>query len=192
MFRPGGPLSPGYPSEHAGVEAPAPALFGPERRPVGVLLANPALGMLGKLSARLEVAPAAAHAFFVEGSKLDIAVPGVDQRVQGYSVDLGYHLFPMGDGLRGFYIGPRGFYGAGSTDLARGTILGYGGDLGYQWVIGPIAINLGAGASRATATVEPEPAVLVGVPLQARAAVPARVEKTLVVPLATAGLGLAF
>ena len=45
---------------------------------------------------------------------------------------------------------------------------------------------------RATVTVEAQPEVVAGVPREARSAIPARVEKTLFVPLATAGLGLAF
>ena len=113
------------------------------------LLYLPPLLPIGRWSGRIEVAPLPAHALFIEGSLLRIepGVSGYAAAITGRSLDIGYHLFPAGVGLRGFYVGPRAFWGSGTTDLAKGTFVGYGVDGGYQWVSGHIALNFGLGAA---------------------------------------------
>jgi hypothetical protein len=193
LFGPGGALSPVVPREESAPREADPKGSDRDGPPVLAVMANPALGLLGKWSARAEVAPHPSHAIFVEGSKLNVAVPGIDERVEGYSVDVGYHLYPMGRGLDGVYVGPRGFFGVGSTPVAQGTLLGYGGDVGYQWVVGRLAVNVGAGAARATATVQPKPEALEGESPIVRAQLAGRTEqRSFFVPIATAGLGVAF
>lgn len=156
------------------------------------LLFNPALAPLGKWSGRLEVAPLRHHALFVEVSRVRLTVD--DVRAEGWEIDVGYHLFVLGNGLAGVYIGPRYGRGFGHTDVAQADVVGYGGDLGFQWVVGPIAFNIGLGAAYAKGVAEPRPGVLDDPSLspEVRAEIPKRVEKSGMIPLATLGLGLAF
>lgn len=67
-------------------------------------------------------------------------------------------LYPFGDALRGFYLGAAGSLSV--AHIERGDITGTGagaaitGNLGYQWLAGPVAIALGAGAGYQWVSVE--------------------------------------
>jgi len=120
-----------------------------DRQTYVVATVNPALMALGKTSARFEIAPLAAHALFVEGSKLSLFIDDAGRTVSGTEIDVGYHLFPQGKGAHGFYLGPRYMSGSGEIPEASWEFQGVGGDLGYQWVIAHhLVFNLGAGVAR--------------------------------------------
>lgn len=149
---PDGVLSAGYPDRHATSTARPLSFVTPRAGPTVSVLFNPALAPLGKWSGRLELAPVRAlslfaEASFVRGLKVPRVASQLSRYVDGEMLDVGLHLFPAGKGLRGFYIGPRLSLGAGDTQdgLARGTLRGWGFDLGVQWNISALAFNLGAG-----------------------------------------------
>jgi hypothetical protein len=164
------------------------------------VLANPALVAFGKMSGRIEVAPLAAHAFFFEASRISLFVDEVKQQARGWEYDFGYHLFPQGQGAYGFYLGPRVLVARGESDAAVGRFLGFGGDLGYQFVIARhVVINLGAGVARVEASAELKPSEVARVAqmisddtgsLGTQAST--STSKSFWLPLATAGLGVAF
>ena len=186
-------LSPGFVEAHARSTAPPLDLYDKESRaPRVAALFNPVLAPLGKWSARVEVAPLRAHALFVEGSVVRFDVG--DVRVSGTELDVGYHLFPLDQGLAGFYLGPRYLHATGESDVARGTDNGFGGDLGFQWVLGVVAINMGVGVAWTKVTLDPKTELLSSpdVPDDVKASVPAPVEVKRVFPLGTLGVGLAF
>jgi hypothetical protein len=193
LFGPGGVLSPGYVDAHArSTAAPLDQLTPDRGVPRVAVLFNPALAPVGKWAGRLEVAPFRAHALFLEVSS--VRLDAGDTRVDGTEIDVGYHLFPLGDGLSGLYLGPRWMHGTGESDVARGTANGWGGDVGFQWVVGPVAINFGAGVAYAHFVTEPKLEILASPDISpdVKAQIPKQVDTWQILPLATAGLGLAF
>ena len=156
------------------------------------VIVNPVLAAWGKFGGRIEVAPLAAHALFFELSSLSFDVPEVDRHLSGMEYDFGYHFFPLGHGVDGFYIGPRLIYAHGESDEVVGSLWGFGADLGYQLVIiRYIALNAGIGAAHVSATVEPQP----GYVDQAQAlGFDGSLSQSVSfwVPLATLGAGMAF
>jgi hypothetical protein len=189
---PDGPLSPGYPARRPASTGPRLDVFEVEERsPILGVLFNPALFGYGKWSGRVELAPLRAVSVFVEYSRLTgLAIPKFSERVDGHVVEVGLHLFPMADGLRGFYLGPRYISGTGEDQggLASGELSGWGADLGYQWVAGFFMVNVGVGIGKAKATVTPRPETADQLPEGDRE--PA--ERSFLVPLATVGIGLAL
>lgn len=120
-----------------------------DRKTYVAVTGNPALTVVGKTSGRLEIAPLAAHAAFVEVSRLSFFISELNRKITGTEIDVGYHLFPQGQGARGFYLGPRYLSGSGDIPEASWEFKGFGGDLGYQWVIAHhLVFNLGAGVAR--------------------------------------------
>ncbi len=120
-----------------------------DRKTYVAVTGNPALTVVGKTSGRLEVAPLAAHAVFAEVSRLSFFISELNRKITGTEIDVGYHLFPQGQGARGFYLGPRYLSGSGDIPEASWEFKGFGGDLGYQWVIANhLVFNLGAGIAR--------------------------------------------
>jgi hypothetical protein len=189
---PDGPLSPGYAQRHPASTAPRfDVMEGQGSSPrLGVLI-NPALFAYGKWSGRVELAPLRAISVFVEYSRLrGLTIPKFPESVDGHVVEVGFHLFPMADGLRGLYLGPRYISGKGEDQagLASGELSGWGGDIGYQWVAGFFLVNVGAGVARATAKVTPAPETADQLPEGDRE--PA--ERTFWAPVVTVGLGLAL
>jgi hypothetical protein len=161
---------------------------------VVALVANPALAFLGKYSLRLELAPLPAHALFIEGSRVDIDPPGDSStNVKGWEIDVGYHLWVLERGLSGLYLGPRYLMAGGTNDLAKGKLRGWGGDIGWQWTVGPVAINAGFGAAWVEVEITPnvdlsDPRIRPEVLDQ----IPKKVDATGVIPLLTLGAGFAF
>jgi len=160
---------------------------------------NPVLAKLGKLTGHLEIAPYGPHALFLEVSRLslDIQDRGYSVRVKGWEYDVGYHLFPLSRGARGFYIGPRYVRGSGSAEGASGDFSGLGGDLGYQWVIAEhIVLNLGVGAIHVRGKAQVDPAVLSDEalpPVESSGFESLSSESgSYLLPLVTLGLGLAI
>jgi hypothetical protein len=160
---------------------------------------NPALAKLGKLTGHLEIAPYGPHALFLEVSRLslDIQDKGYSVQVKGWEYDVGYHLFPLSRGARGFYIGPRYVRGSGSAEGASGDFNGFGGDLGYQWVFADrIVLNLGAGAMHVSGKARIDPAVLSNQnlpPVESSGFESLSSESgSYLLPLVTLGLGLAI
>ena len=160
---------------------------------------NPAMITFGKISARAEFAPFGPHALFFELSRLqlDIKSHGAVVTARGWEYDVGYHLFPMGPGARGFYVGPRYVRGNGTADGATVAFTGWGVDLGYQWVIADhLVVNLGAGVVYVTGTATVDDAYLAA---HAPKNVDASGLRTLatgsgsyLLPAATLGFGLAL
>lgn len=151
----GGPSSGAWPSSPPADAGPRtdrhwePITKDEDRQTYVALTFNPALMALGKTSARLEIAPLAAHAVFLEGSRLSLFIDEVSRTVDGTEIDVGYHLYPQGKGAHGFYLGPRYMFGSGEIPEASWEFEGFGGDLGYQWVIAHhLVFNLGAGVAR--------------------------------------------
>ncbi len=113
---------------------------------------------LGKIGGRFEIAVTELHALYVEPSYIVRHIPEVDRSVSATEIDVGWHLFPKGQGLRGFHFGPRAIFAAASVEEARATAWGFGADIGYQWVIaGGPTLNLGVGIAYYHATARPRP-----------------------------------
>lgn len=158
---------------------------------------NPALMTFGKTSGRLELAPLAAHALFLEVSRLSLFIDDVGRTVKGTEFDVGYHLFPQGKGAHGFYLGPRYLFGSGEIPEASWEFKGVGGDLGYQWVIARhLVFNLGAGVARINGKAEVNEDVIGPLDEFEDAADAFRSlssqEQAFWVPMVTLGLGLAI
>jgi hypothetical protein len=105
----------------------------------------------------------------------------------------------MGDGLNGFYIGPRYSTGKGDTAEATGQYTGWGGDLGYQFVIAShLVINLGLGAIYINGSAAAKDSAIAsyvpsGVdPANYGIDTQQTVSKSLLLPVATLGVGLAL
>jgi hypothetical protein len=184
----GGVLSPGYQQRRSAQGGEALEPVSSHREPYLVLLVNPALVAVGKWSFRAEIAPLPAHALFLEYSRLKIQVPEFPAAVRGQSFDIGYHLFPFGWHLNGLYLGPRYFFGDGKTDEAKGSLRGFGFDLGYQLAFGIFALNAGVGLGRALVQIERT----IDIPEGVTVSVPEKEERRELVPLLTLAFGLAF
>jgi hypothetical protein len=170
------------------------------------LTANPALLPWGRMAARVEVAPLAAHALFFEYGRWQLPIEykalgqSVSREVPINEYGFGYHLYPQGRGVSGFYLGPRFIYARGETAEAVGTATAWGADLGYQLVIARhIVLNVGIGAVHLKARAEAKPGVvdqLTQAVSGEGSSFTGKVElgKTLEqwVPLPTLGLGVAF
>lgn len=131
----------------------------PEPMTHATLLIDVALIPLGKIGGRLEAAVTEMHALYVEPSYIVRHIPDLERSISAIEVDLGWHIFPQGRGLRGFHFGPRAIFAGTSVEEARATAWGFGGDIGYQWVIaGGPTLNLGVGIAyyHVTATARPE------------------------------------
>lgn len=197
LFGPGGPLAP-FPPGGPPPSAPAPTLSplgtgGLGAFPVFSALFNPALAPLGKWSARVEVAPVRYLSLVADGSLLKIDFPNVPT-IEGRSIEIGGHIWPGGEGVRGFYVGPRYLYGKGDSNEATGTLTGWGFDVGYQLVFGHFALNLGAGVEAGKLSLSPkgDPAVLGTVDPGLVARLQRESNETRVLPVATIGLGFAL
>ena len=195
-WRPGlGPSAPPAADDHA-----SPPLDPDEDRQTYVVATvNPALMTFGKTSARLEIAPLAAHAVFLEVSRLSFYVDDASRTVTGTEFDVGYHLFPQGKGAYGFYIGPRYMFGSGDIPEASWEFQGIGGDLGYQWIIANhLVFNLGAGVARVEGKAQIDDSLasslLDGVPADQADSFRSlsTQSQTLWVPMVTLGFGLAI
>ncbi|MCU0655999.1 MAG: hypothetical protein MUF64_12300 [Polyangiaceae bacterium] len=195
-----GALSPGYPRLHAGSSGQPLALAGGgadgPRHTIFSVLVNPALFAFGVWAGRVELAPIPYLSVLAEYNRIqDFEVPKLRGNIHldGNVVDLGLHFWPMGEGAAGFYLGPRYSFGSGTDNkgLGEGSLSGWGADLGYQWVAGVFAFNLGAGLGHATARVRPS------AELRARVDIPEvlrqlEATETFLRPYLTVAIGLAF
>jgi hypothetical protein len=105
--------------------------------PLGAATVDP-LGMaFGEWTARFELALVPAHAILVEVGYRDTSLsPGI-------TVELGYHLYPLGEGVDGPFVGPSvGF--AITTDRAEVSAFG-ALEAGWQLVLGPFALGIAGG-----------------------------------------------
>jgi len=207
----GGALSPGYTRIHATSTARPLTLAGSgdssksrdgskgrgSEGPTHVSVqVNPALFAFGVWSLRAEIAFVPFLSILGEYSRINgFNVPKLGNRIHldGNLIDVGLHLWPMGDGARGFYLGPR--YSSGSGDdqegLGQGKLSGWGVDAGYQWVSGLFSFNLGAGLGKARATITPS-AGLRASPDAPESLKQDETSETFLRPYVTIGLGLAF
>jgi hypothetical protein len=170
------------------------------------VIANPALLPWGRMAGRIEVAPLAAHALFFEFAKWDLPISyqvlgqSTKLNVPVYEYGFGYHLYPQGRGVSGFYLGPRFIYAHGEAEQATGNAVAWGADLGYQLVIANhLVLNLGIGVMHISAKANAKQGYLDQVAQAVSSggsSFSGSVElgKTLEqwVPWPTAGLGLAF
>ncbi|MBW2460844.1 MAG: hypothetical protein JRH11_04305 [Deltaproteobacteria bacterium] len=98
---------------------------------------DPIAMALGEWGARGELAVTPSHALFVSpGYRTGALSPGI-------SLEIGYHLFPLGDGLDGPFIGPS-IGVAVSVDSARVSLRG-GATAGWQVILGALALGFSAG-----------------------------------------------
>lgn len=195
-----GVLSPGYPRQHDHSSS-RPLAMGSEARPtILTVQVNPALFAFGIWSFRAELALVPYVSVLAEYSRInDFVVPKLNEdiRLDGNLYDLGLHLWPQGDGARGFYVGPRYSFGSGSdrSGYGQGELRGWGIDLGYQWVVGLFAFNLGLGAGPGRATIRPSDSVKndPSIPPEIRELLgDASTTVTFPRPYITLGLGAAF
>ena len=193
-----GALSPTYPRLHAGSTASklSPASVSDGDGPTWVSVqVNPALFAFGIWSFRAEVAIIPYLSVLGEYSRVhNFSVPKLedDVHLDGNLYDVGLHLWPQGHGVRGFYLGARYSFGSGTDGVyEEGKLRAWGVDLGYQWVAGVFAFNLGVGGGPGKATITPSDAVRndPSTPPELR---DKSVEVTFPRPYVTVGLGAAF
>jgi hypothetical protein len=132
-------------STHGGVaraqdpEAPSQELStDPEPpTPLGAATVDPVGMAFGEWTARFELALLPAHALVVEAGYRDTALsPGI-------TMELGYHLYPMGEGVDGPFAGLSvGF--AITTDRAEVSAFG-ALEAGWQLILGPFALGIAGG-----------------------------------------------
>jgi len=118
---------------------PSQALASDPAPPIPRLSAtvDPVGAAFGEWTARLELAVLPAHAVFIEGGYRD------GDLAAGIGIELGYHLFFVGDGLDGPFVG-MGVGIAVTTD--RADVSTYGAlEAGWQLALGPIALGLAGG-----------------------------------------------
>lgn len=118
------------PSQHLSTD-PAPPV------PDLVLSVDPIAMALGDWSARGQVAVSPSHAFF--------ATPGYRNGAysRGISLEVGYHLFVLGGGLDGPFIGPA--LGL-AVDPRMGEVHLRGAlEAGWQLIVGALALSLAGG-----------------------------------------------
>lgn len=160
-------------------------------------LIDVALIPLGKIGGRFEVAVTEMHALYVEPSYIVRHIPELDRSISATEIDVGWHLFPKGQGLRGFHFGPRAIFAATSVEEARATAWGFGADIGYQWVIaGGPTLNLGVGIAyyHVTARARPEAISIFSLlePKFQKAISNATIHAHGLMPLGMAGMGYSF
>ncbi len=98
---------------------------------------DPIAMALGEWGARGEVAVTPSHALFVSpGYRTGAISPGI-------SLEVGYHLFPLGDGLDGPFIGP--LVGVAISLDSVGVSVRGGAEAGWQVILGALALGLSAG-----------------------------------------------
>lgn len=191
-----GVLSPGYPARHASSSGQPISHADGESFTVLSLQVNPALFAYGVWAARAELAPIPYVSFLFEYNRINnFDVPKFKGNIHldGNVFDLGVHVWFAGEGVQGPYLGPRYSFGSGKdrSGYGEGDLSGWGADLGYQWVAGLFAFNLGAGLGRATARVRPTDE------LRARTDIPEELKlteasETFLRPYLTVAAGLAF
>lgn len=169
----------------------------PEPTTHATVLLDVGLIPLGKIGGRLEVAVTEMHALYVEPSYIVRHIPELERSISATEIDLGWHLFPQARGLRGFYFGPRAIFAATAVDEARATAWGFGGDIGYQWVIvGGPTLNLGLGIAyyHVTATARPEAVKVFSLldPMLQTAIRNATIHAHGLMPLGMAGMGFSY
>lgn len=179
--------------------AERPALVVPEAKPTTQFSAifDIALVPLGKIGGRLELALSPLHAVYIEPSYIVRYIPDLERSISATEIDLGWHIFPRNQGLRGFYFGPRVVFAATSAPEAKAQAWGFGGDIGYQWVFrGGPAINIGAGIAYFHVTAQARPdAISIWQflePTYQRAITNATIHASGLMPLGMAGLGFAY
>jgi hypothetical protein len=129
----------GAPAVGAG-DAPAPPLAVPEDpappRPSVALAADPLGIAFGHYGLHVEVAVGGPHGLWL--------MPGW-ARGAGPALELGYHLWPLGRGLVGPFLGPLGGVVLGSSVSSwQGAWLG--GEVGYQHAWSGLLLGVAVGA----------------------------------------------
>jgi len=152
---------------------------------------------LGKIGGRFEVAVTGMHALYVEPSYIVRHIPQLDRSISAMEVDVGWHLFPKGRGLRGFHFGPRAVFAATSVEEARARAWAFGADVGYQWVIaGGPTLNLGVGIAYYHVTARARPEAISIFPLLEpkfqKAISNASIHAHGLMPLGMAGMGFSY
>lgn len=155
-----GVLSPDYPSHHSASSGHSLQIVGKEKPSVGILF-NPGQALFSIWTLHFEFAPFRYISFPIETTVLwNTKLPNLDKPVtlSGAALAAGLYLWPSGESMRGWYLGPRYSAGIGGTRYQGTSSIWYlsswGADLGYQWVSGVFALNLGVGLSRATIRTE--------------------------------------
>jgi hypothetical protein len=120
-------------------EAPSQALASDPAPPIPHLSVtiDPVGMAFAEWTAHFEMAPASAHAFFVEAGYRDGSLS------RGIALELGYHLFVLGDGLDGPFVGPS-VGAAVTTDRAEISLFG-ALEAGWQLALGPFALGFALG-----------------------------------------------
>ncbi|MCA9602583.1 MAG: hypothetical protein R3A78_15440 [Polyangiales bacterium] len=97
----------------------------------------------GRYAVRFEGAPTRHHSIWFAPSWSEVLA----RRSLGF--ELGYHLWPMGDGLDGLFVGPSVAL-ALAGNAAPHAIVG-GGEAGYQWFLGGVTLTAVGGVTYAYA-----------------------------------------
>ncbi len=133
--------------------------------PIGAVTLDPVGMAFGEWTARFELGLSPSHALFLEGGYRSTAPSA------GVALELGYHLYPLGEGVAGPFIGPS--VGAAiTTDRAVVSLFG-ALEAGWQLVLGPFALGLSGGVEAhlgfdqgATVTFAPRISVSIGYALR--------------------------
>ena len=144
--------------DEAMVETPPAAPSPPPRpwiAPKHMIDLNPAALLNGELSLEYEGA-LGSHVSLLLGPDA-VLYRGVgsplppDAVARGGSLKIGLHIFPWGNALNGFWIGPEliGVYAGVSSPEGKGSVVGFeaDGSLGYTFIVADhLGISLGLGA----------------------------------------------
>lgn len=126
----------------AGQDAPAPSLEVPTDAEVPywalAVSTDPLAMFFGEYGAKIEGTLGAAHSIWVEPSYLRL--DGVDF----LAIEVGYHLWPLAQGVHGLFIGPA--VGAAVTS-GRTVTTTASLEAGYQYVWDGIVLGIGGGAT---------------------------------------------
>jgi hypothetical protein len=104
------------------------------------ITADPVGAFFGEWGLRVAWAPAAAHAIYVEPAYLHRF------EMDGLSLEIGYHLHPLGDGLSGPFLGVGVSAGA-MRPSAPDAILAASAEAGWRFIWKGIVLAISGGAS---------------------------------------------
>lgn len=136
-----GAAAPAAVAAQPGADAPAPSLAVPTDPDLPhyaiAVTADPLAAFFGDYGLRVEGAVGAAHALFARPSYLVAEADAL-------SLEVGYHLFFLGEGLDGGYVGPA--LGVAVT-TERALTVSASLEAGWQWIWDGLVLGVAGGAT---------------------------------------------
>lgn len=123
------------PSQAVRTDAPVPY-------PALAVALDPVGVAFGTYGVHFEAAPHGAHGIWLAPAWVRRA------RVRGFALEAGYHLWLLGRGLDGLFVGPFGALVLGVPAGEAVAEARIGAEAGYQHVWGPVVLGVGVGATR--------------------------------------------